>query len=67
MVALIMFAYLGLSLTISAFMNFMYSRLKWMSPDRGSGGKGYSVLLAPVHLVFRITLRIYGVLRRFGR
>ncbi len=34
MVALIMFAYLGLSLTISAFMNFMYSRLKWRSVGR---------------------------------
>ncbi len=31
MVALIMFSYLGLSLTISAVMNFLYSRLKWRS------------------------------------
>ncbi len=29
MVALLMFTYLSLSLTISAVMNFMYSRLKW--------------------------------------
>ncbi len=31
MTALLMFTYLSLSLTISAVMNFMYSRLKWRS------------------------------------
>ena len=31
MVALMMFTYLGLSLTISGAMNFIYSRLKWRS------------------------------------
>ena len=46
MIALLMAAYLSLSLTISAVMNTIYSRLKWRSLDRGSGGKGLKTLIS---------------------